>query len=165
VLSTDKPEFEAQLTLLCQGYGFWLGDRLEAYWKGLTKMHLSSFARCVDLALSEEGPEKIPNVHGIWKIHRELRASATAHAPKAVISRPVESKWLRLVNRLFLKYLLRRRQIEDFKGNLDVPKRRAECLSLVHFFEEIEKEGDADATSVEFRARFHRAMERVPDLA
>ena len=165
MLSTDKPEFEVQLTLLCQGYGFWLGDRLEAYWKGLSKMHLSSFVRCIDFALSEDGPEKIPNVHGIWKIHREMRERGMAHIAKPSMPAPAENKWLRHVNGLFLKYLARRRLTQAFKGDLNIGMRRSECLSLAKFFEGLEMEGDSEATVVELRSKFYRSMDRIQDAA
>lgn len=160
--STDREQFDVQLSLLCQGYGFWVGDRSEAYWKGLAKMSLPSFARCVEFAISEDGPEKLPNTHGIWKIHREMRSSG-APQPAAAIELPPQGKWLCRVNSLFLKYLERRRLTEVFKGDINLAARRAECLKLVEFFEAIEAERDPEATEPEMRKRFDAAMTRIPD--
>lgn len=163
--STDREQFDVQLSLLCQGYGFWVGDRSEAYWKGLSKMALPSFARCVEFAISEDGPEKLPNTHGIWKIHRDLRASAAPQPTKAIDLVPPQGKWLRWVNGLFLKYLERRRLTENFKGDINLAERRAECLKLAEFFEAIEADHDPEATEPEMANRFHAAMARVKDDA
>lgn len=159
--STDREQFDVQLSLLCQGYGFWVGERSEAYWKGLSKMSLSSFARCVEFALSENGPEKIPNVHGVWKIHREQRASG-APQPPVRPAEPEQSRWLRLVNGLFLKYLLRRRLTDGFKGDVLVLERRAECLKLVKLFEEEAASPDPSlATAENLRVYFNTAMAQI----
>jgi hypothetical protein len=161
VYSTDREQFDVQLALLCQGYGFWVGDRADAYWKGLEKMSVSAFARCVEFAISEGGPEKIPNTHGIWKIYRSLRASAAP--PPVVEAVPDQSKWLLWVNGMFLKYLLQRRLTENFKGDINLGARRVECLKLVAFFEAIEAERDPEATEAELRKRFLSSMARIPD--
>lgn len=162
--STDREQFDVQLSLLCQGYGFWVGERSEAYWKGLSKMSMIEFARCVEHALSETGPEKIPNVHGIWKIRNELRAKTPALNPPPKPAPPDQSKWLRLVNGLFLKYIMQRRLNEKFKGDISILPRRAECLKLVKIFEEEAAGVDPSLATVEnLTVHFHAAMKQVVD--
>jgi hypothetical protein len=163
VYSTDREQFEVQLSLLCAGYGVWVGDRPEAYWKGLAKMSLIQFARCVEFALSEEGPEKVPNVHELWKIHKGLRAKG---AVQDGASSPPESeypKWLRRVNLLFLAYLMRRRLGDREQSDINLARRRKRCLELVAIFEEMEAANDPEATLAEMKKRFHAMMARTPD--
>jgi hypothetical protein len=74
MLSTDRADFEDHVKALCAGYNVPLGDRIEAYWKGMQKMSLAEFARCVEHALGEEGPEKIPTTGQLWKIRKALKA-------------------------------------------------------------------------------------------
>lgn len=163
--STDREQFDVQLSLLCQGYGFWVGDRSEAYWKGLSKMSLPSFARCVEFALSEDGPEKIPNVHGVWKIHRGLRASGPNQEGTAPQKEPEYGKWLIRVNLLFLTYLMRRRLGGREQGDINIAGRRKRCLELVAIFEEMEAANDPEATKVEMKKRFDAVMSRTPDAS
>ena len=84
MISTDRPDFEAQLAVLFGGFqGFLTPPRVEAFWRGLQKMPLSTFVRCVDQALGENGSDKLPTVSTIWQISNTLRAY---HAP----TRPAE---------------------------------------------------------------------------
>jgi hypothetical protein len=77
VHSTDRDEFDSQLAILCAGYDRPVGDRSEAYWKGCAKMSLIEFARIVDYALGEQGPEKIPTVNQLWRLRSQLRTPNT----------------------------------------------------------------------------------------
>jgi hypothetical protein len=84
MLSTDRSDFESQLAILFGGYPTFLTPpRTEAYWRGLQKMPLSTFVRCVDYALGESGTDKLPTVNSLWQISRHLRSVAAA-PPKAV---------------------------------------------------------------------------------
>lgn len=82
MLNTDREDFETQLEVLFGGYPTFLTPpRKEAYWRGLQKMPLSMFVRCVDFALqdtSEEG-KKLPTVHRIWDISRGLKSRVQTH--------------------------------------------------------------------------------------
>lgn len=72
----DKAEFDQQFAVLCAGLNAIPStERLAAYWRGLSAMSLSSFARVVDFCLSERGPEKLPTVSAVWRMYRELRAA------------------------------------------------------------------------------------------
>jgi hypothetical protein len=76
VLSTDRPAFDAQIAVLFGAFPTFLSDaRREAYWRGLQKMPPVLFERVVDVAINEE---KLPNVHRIWEISRELRQQSSA---------------------------------------------------------------------------------------
>lgn len=92
MLSTDRQDFETQLEVLFGGYPTFLTPpRKEAYWRGLQKMPMSMFIRCVDYALqdtSEEG-KKLPTVHRLWDISRGLKAQVQqprAEAPELPLS-------------------------------------------------------------------------------
>lgn len=75
MLSTEREAFESQLAVLFGAYPTFLTPpRTEAYWRGLSKMPLSLFVRCVDYALGESGTDKLPTVNALWQISRGLRA-------------------------------------------------------------------------------------------
>jgi hypothetical protein len=67
--------FDEHLEVLFGGFPQFLTDpRREAYWRGLQKMPLSVFVRCVDQMLGENGQDKLPTVNTIWQVSRSLRA-------------------------------------------------------------------------------------------
>lgn len=75
MLSTERSDFEAQLAVLFGAYPTFLTPpRTEAYWRGLSKMPLSLFVRCVDYSLGESGTDKLPTVNALWQISKRLRA-------------------------------------------------------------------------------------------
>jgi len=76
---------------------------------------------------------------------------------------PDMSKWLCIVNGLFLKYITQRRVIDGFKGDIDIAARRVECLSLAAWFEGLEGEDAAEATPAALKVAFDKAMARIPD--
>lgn len=80
--SADRTEFEALVATLCAGFNVPVADRPSAYWTGLANMTVTEFARCVEHALGEDGPAKIPTAHEFWAIRKSLRArKQTAAAP------------------------------------------------------------------------------------
>lgn len=84
MLSTERQEFEDQLAVLFGGFPqFLTAPRVESYWRGLQKMPLSVFTRCVDQALGESGHDKLPTVNTIWQISRQLRAHTADSRPSA----------------------------------------------------------------------------------
>lgn len=77
MLSTEREEFDKQLEVLFGGYPtFVTAPRKEAYWRGLQKMQLSMFVRCVDAALQDQSEEgkKLPTVNRVWELSRTLKA-------------------------------------------------------------------------------------------
>lgn len=81
MLSTERAEFEAQLAVLFGGFPqFLTPPRVEAYWRGLAKMPLSTFVRCVDQALGEQGTDKLPTVKTLWELSKQLRAHRPAQS-------------------------------------------------------------------------------------
>lgn len=95
-------------------------------------------------------------------LERQKEMEAAAPKPEFNLP-PADRKWLALVNGMFIKYLLKRRFEESYKGDINLLARRAECLSLVSFFEDLEAEGDEEATEAQMKIRFDRAMERIQD--
>lgn len=73
MLSTDRAQFDAQLAILCAGFSVPVGDRSQAFWLGLAKMELATFARVVAECLGEGGPEKMPTVSVCWAISKRMR--------------------------------------------------------------------------------------------
>ena len=89
--TADREEFDKQLNALCAGYDKPVGDRGDAYWRGLAKMDLPTFARVVEFALGEGGPEKIPTTGQCWQISKQLRARPRVFEhdrPAAAVGQP-----------------------------------------------------------------------------
>jgi hypothetical protein len=74
VQSTDREEFNSQMRKFFGGYDvFPSPDKIEAYWIGLQKLTLVQLGRVMERALSEDGPDKMPNVPQVWNLHRDIR--------------------------------------------------------------------------------------------
>ncbi len=72
---TDRDQFLVQFGNLCGAYNVLPSqDRIDGFWRGLSKMPLSSFVRCVEFCLGETGPEKFPTFRDIWAVHRQTRS-------------------------------------------------------------------------------------------
>jgi hypothetical protein len=163
--SNERTEFDGLMDQFCAGMGVPSYDvRKEAFWKGLQKMSLIQFGRVVEHCLSEEGPDKIPNVPGIWKLWRSLAAAARTRSMPLPQPPEEQSEGLKLVSGMFLKYLNRRRVLEGFKGNIDVPKRRAACLSMVPWLDQAIAE-DLRPSREELQRMFDAEMTKIPDLS
>lgn len=75
MLSSERAEFDQHLGTLCAGFNVPMTElRGEAYWRGLAKMQLSTFARVVEHALGQDGPERIPTATQCWALSKQLRA-------------------------------------------------------------------------------------------
>lgn len=104
MLSTERADFETHLGVLFGGYPTFLTPpRTEAYWRGLARMPLSVFVRCVDYALGESGTDKLPTVNAIWQISRNLRSPAALQRqaddmPVSTLQRVANGAFLRLLN-------------------------------------------------------------------
>jgi hypothetical protein len=156
----DRGEFNQLLEKLYAGFNMPISDaRLSAYWDGLAKMSLGQFAVAVEQALGPNGPERIPSVPAIWKISKDYRKPAPV---QQMDMGPVQSKGLRLVNGLFLQFLAKRRLKENFKGNLQIEKRRKECIDLADWYDQCEKE-KLTPSFPELQRAFDSAMQREYD--
>lgn len=81
MIDGDRDQFDQKLSVLFAGIDKPLGDAArEAFWRGLAKMSLVEFNRCVDLLLREledhEGPPKRFSVADVWQAKHRLRAKA-----------------------------------------------------------------------------------------
>ncbi len=82
--ATDREAFEEQFAALCAGFNVPCTlPRRHAYFLGLAKMSLQQFARVVERCLADNGPEEMPTVSAMWRLHRERRlAQAVAENPQ-----------------------------------------------------------------------------------
>ena len=104
MLSSERAEFDQHLGTLCAGFNVPMTElRGEAYWRGLAKMHLSTFARVVEHALGQDGPERIPTAPQCWALSKQLRAQRP-RAPQAE-SGPTVEPLVAFGNRCLLKLL------------------------------------------------------------
>lgn len=114
MLSTEREDFDKQLEVLFGGYPtFVTAPRKEAYWRGLQKMQLSMFVRCVDAALQDQSEEgkKLPTVNRVWELSRTLK-SRSAQPPQQ--TREVQSydDYHQLGQRWLFGFLLERGGVE-----------------------------------------------------
>lgn len=108
MLSTEREDFETQLEVLFGGYPTFLTPpRKEAYWRGLQKMPLSTFVRCVDYALQDTSEEakKLPTVHRIWDISRGLKRAQPQRPEPELELEPKLDRFARFGNIQFFKFL------------------------------------------------------------
>jgi hypothetical protein len=173
MLSTDRTEFESQLGKLCAGFNVpTTQDRIEAYWSGLARMSLLQFVRCVEFALGEDGPEKIPTTSGMWKIHRAARTRSVTHTQNVPL---IEDKdhLLYFANRLFFRHLVNRgglgsagrfvpaHGLVDCKASPELLAARKVVRDLVAWFEGPVRESDPDATPFEFVTQLIAGLKAV----
>lgn len=79
--AADRAAFEEQVKQLLAGFDRKpTPERIEAYWRGLSRMPLGGFSRVVDHALSEQGPDEIPTPRQCWNLYRGMRVSGPAKA-------------------------------------------------------------------------------------
>lgn len=112
MLSTERQDFETHLAVLFGGYPTFLTPpRTEAYWRGLSKMPLSLFVRCVDYSLGESGTDKLPTVNALWQISKRLRVPAPL--PQKQAAADVGDYYTLTGNRWLLAFLLRTGGVPD----------------------------------------------------
>jgi hypothetical protein len=79
----DREEFRAQLEKLCAAFNVPCTEaREEAYFRAFSRLSLIAFARLVDAALDENGPQKLPTVHDLWELYKHTKG-AKSQAPPA----------------------------------------------------------------------------------
>jgi hypothetical protein len=171
MLSTDREEFLALLGKLCAGYDRpCTKAREEAYWSGLGKMSLLQFARAVDVALGEEGPEKFPTPHTLWELHKQAHATHTVHVQTPTDDRDHLEYF---ANRLLFIHSSNRGGLGS-TGRFVPAYGMVDCVAspeliavlkvkreLVEEFLEYIREGDELATPKEFVRRWVIAIERI----
>ena len=155
----DYPRFQALMGMLTVTFGKELDAPLtDIYWEALKPLAIEQLECGTKLAIRHN--KHFPRPVDLFQLCKD----AIAATPKPIDPLPPkEGKWLCRVNSLFLRYLEQRRLVEEFRGDINLAARRAGCLSLAQFFEDLEVEGDTECTEPELKARFDRAMARVPD--
>jgi hypothetical protein len=177
MLSTDRKEFEAQVAMLCAGFGISATpERQQAFWTGMAKMSLIEFGRCVEFALSEEGPDKLPTTKGVWRIHREIKSSARATTQQVIRRGEDQDHLLYYANRMFLRHLAYRSGLGstarfvpgyglvDCKASEELLRARAALRETVNWFCGPIREGDPDATPHAFVSALVMALGRVSPI-
>lgn len=174
MLSTERQDFEAAMAQLCAGYDKPVGERLEAYWKGLAKMGLVEFQRIIEHCLSEDGPPKLPSCRQLWDIRKTLKAKQRPAIPVQTRA-PFGGGGDHLeyfANRLLLQHLSARGGLGSSGGigpgvppPLQVASELKRCLEakrrLVDEFAEYVREGDELATPAEFMRAFAIVIGKV----
>ncbi len=172
--TADREEFEQLLAKLCAGYEKPVTQaRTAAFWSGLAKMSLAQFDRCVDHALSDDGPEDLPSTKGIWRIHREMRTRGSVVSSQTPSAEDQRDHLLFYANRMFLHHIGMRGGLGstgrfvpaygmvDCKPSPELVAARIVVRELVEWFSEPVREGDEDATPAEFTRQFMLGLEAV----
>ncbi len=164
--TADREEFEQLLATLCAGYGATVTEhRKSAYWSSLAKMSVHQFGRCVEFAISPEGPEELPPPKGIWRIHRGFRAQAPAARPEAPIDERDHLEYW--ANRLLYAHLASRGGLGS-TGRGESARASAELGACLKFKRELVAwflgpigESDVDATPAEFLRQWIAGLQEV----
>lgn len=169
MLSTEKPEFLEHAKQLVVGMRHLPhAEVLEALWVGMAKMSLGNFVQLKEFCLSEDGPEKLPPVPGLWKIWRTLheKQRATQKRLEAPPPAPPYSRQRRHVTAMMFRYIHRRRMLEKTPGsvNIDVENRTRAAEDLIKFLEASAAE-DLMPSDEEVQAMFDVAMAKISDYA
>jgi hypothetical protein len=130
--STERPAFESELAVLFGGFPqFLTAPRIEAYWRGLSKMSMSTFSRCVDYTLSEGGADKLPTVNAIWQISRNLRSQPDARP--SVLTAPQLGPVHAYGNRALMNWLRRNGAVSEaaLRKILAEKKRLCDAYDLI----------------------------------
>lgn len=169
---SDREQFDILLEKLYGGFNMPLSKaRSDAYFDGLQKMQLSRFARCVDAALGEDGPERIPSVTQVWGIYRKLKLAAD---PKPVLPPPPDPDHLSyFANRLLWTHVSTRGGLGstgrfipaygmvDCKASPELTACLKVKAELVEFFLELIREGSEHATPSEFVTAWTKNLREV----
>lgn len=175
--TSEREDFEEQLAILCAGYNVPATvHRKHAYFAGLAKMSMAQFVRCVEHAVSEQGPEEIPTPKGIWRIHRDFRKT-TAHGPAGAPQIAEQDHLLFFANRLFFRHLMNRGGLgstgkfvpaygmTDCRASAELIAARKVVRALVDWFLEPICDGAQDATPHEFVSQFIPALHAVSPMS
>jgi hypothetical protein len=173
VLSTDREAFDELVEQLCAGYEKpATKHRSEALWTGLKRMSIVQLRRCVEFAISEEGPEELPNSKALWKILRGFRVHR-ASAPAATLDRREHLEhW---ANRLLLAHIRDRRglgsvgrfipgeatSLKDAKASAELTACLKLKRELVEWFLGPIRDGDADVTPAEFLRQWIAGLQAI----
>lgn len=169
MLSTDRSEFDAQLVMLCAGFNVPVGERSAAYWKGLAKMELLTFARVVEECLGENGPEKFPTVGVCWNVSKKMRAARYTPVAESKESQWKGDKWDIEANFHLLNHI--RRHPKRYAPDSTYDGRQAVPGPLTKAFTEIvvrwkktwaeDMRAEANPTAAIRQASWHDCMARA----
>lgn len=159
--TSDREQFDLYLEKLYAGFNMPVSKaRQDAYFDGLAKMPLSRFMRCVDAALGEDGPERIPSVTQLWGIYRKIKTSLDPKPEPKPESDPDHLTYF--ANRLLWKHVASRGGLGstgrfvvaygmvDCKASAELTACLKVKAELVAFFIELIREGSPHATPAEF---------------
>lgn len=130
----------------------------DIYWDALKSLAIEQFEQGAKSWIRHG--KHFPKPSEIHERFREMTQAAPQGLPELPAPFP---KWLRLMNGMFLQYLTQRRLRDEFKGDIDITRRRKECASLAEWFQSLEAEGDESATEAHLQTLFDKAMARIPD--
>lgn len=155
----DTQKFQAVMATLSVTFGKELSPQItDIYWDALKPLAIEQFEQGAKSWIRHG--KHFPKPADIHDRFREM----TQAAPQALPELPAPfPKWLRLVNGMFLQYLTERRIADEFRGDIDIARRRKECLSLAQWLEVLEAESDPAASEEQLKVLFDKAMARIPD--
>lgn len=175
--TTDRGEFDVLMRKLCAGFDRPPSSELsEAFWDGCKKLSLRQFRTGVDVAL-ETFDGKFPRPKQLAKMAYDREGEARleqqrrerAEDSKADAAYP---KWLQRVNGFFFSWMYReitsgRRKVFGKGTNIrsipdrELAQRRAVCRQLAQDFEQMEREGDSQATDEWLKQAFDNQMRLI----
>lgn len=117
MIDGERPEFEAKLAVLFAGIDKPLGEaQREAFWRGLQRMSLVEFNRCVDLMLREleesDGAPRHFSVGQVWQAKHRLRAPAPQYLHQLKLGEWDGDNWDVRANVRLLQHITRRLAVD-----------------------------------------------------
>lgn len=168
---TDRAEFDTHITLLCAGFNVpATAERLEAYWRGLAKMPLSALARCVEHALGEHGPDRIPTAPGLWGIYRATKTERPdARKGQAKAADPAFDSIHSFGQRMLLAFVMNPRRAAPSAASLqrmvDAKNQIIASYRQIETEEPVESQEITDALHKRFEAEYEQRPASEYDAA
>lgn len=174
--ATDREAFEEQFAALCAGFNVPCTlPRRHAYFLGLAKMSLQQFARVVERCLADNGPEEMPTVSAMWRLHRERRLAQAVAEKSAEVPDPEHIVYF--ANRLLFMHLRHRaglaspgefkpaKGMENCTASAELQRCRDFKRDLVAEFMGYVNEGEELATPAEFIRRWGLGLQHVCEVS
>lgn len=162
MLTSERQEFDSHIEVLCAGFNIpATAERKDAYWRGLSRMHMHGLIRVIDHALSEEGPDKPPSAPQLWRLHRQLqdrrRGPTALHLVQPNARKPLVVDRFAQIGTVALITFLLRRGAASQASIVELVRQRSR---LVADFRLIADE-DPSLTDEQMRERYVSAFDRL----
>ena len=132
---------------------------MEIYWAALKPLSIEQVERAAKTCIRFH--EHWPRPANLYKLADDERHQPPLYTGS--LGTPVPFG-LRLVNQMFMQYLVKRRVADRFLGDIRMLERRSACVALANWIQGM-KDEDMLPTLDECKSAFAKAMQAIPDDA